>query len=196
MVPCVRPSHGSLQYAANGSPPSSLIRSAAAWTSKPTSQCPVWNPNAVGLPSGCRTPPCVLRIRYCGSSRSSGAHPMAASWVSPNRLPLGQARSIASESGSEPSGPVAAVCTSNSASSSQLSNASRAWPGELWSFMQSYPQSREFSLASMAYTIRCVWRHATRSPLKFDNNIRHNPNNWNAPFDSHQVRTTVDYLSG
>ena len=40
-VPCVRPSQGSVQYAANGRPPDSRIVSAAARTSRPTSQWPV-----------------------------------------------------------------------------------------------------------------------------------------------------------
>ncbi len=39
-VPCVRPSHGSVQAPAKGINPSFLNSSAAALTSKPTSQCP------------------------------------------------------------------------------------------------------------------------------------------------------------
>jgi hypothetical protein len=41
VVPCVRPSHGSEQKAANGTPPACLISSAAARISSPTSQWPV-----------------------------------------------------------------------------------------------------------------------------------------------------------
>ena len=38
VVPCVRPSHGSLTYAANGTTPSARSASAAARTSRPISQ--------------------------------------------------------------------------------------------------------------------------------------------------------------
>jgi hypothetical protein len=40
-VPCVRPSHGSVQYAANGTAPSDFNVRAASLTNSPTSQCPV-----------------------------------------------------------------------------------------------------------------------------------------------------------
>ncbi len=40
-VPCVRPSHGSVQYAAKGIAPADDSSSAAASISSPTSQCPV-----------------------------------------------------------------------------------------------------------------------------------------------------------
>ena len=42
VVPCVRPSHGSLQYAANGIAPAPRSVSAASRTSSPISQWPVW----------------------------------------------------------------------------------------------------------------------------------------------------------
>ena len=72
-VPCVRPSHGSVQNAANGMQPQSRRASAAACTSSPTSQWPVCSPSAIGDPSGARTPPCVLRIMNAGRVVSSGA---------------------------------------------------------------------------------------------------------------------------
>src|SRR6185437_3430965 len=48
---------------------------------------------------------------------SRTGQPMPAFCVRPNRSPLGQSRSISAESGSEPLGPAALVCTSNSAAS-------------------------------------------------------------------------------
>ena len=108
-VPWVRPSHGSVQNAANGMQPQSRRASAAACTSSPTSQWPVCRPSAIGDPSGARTPPCVLRIMNAGRVVSSGRQPMATLWVSPNRLPLGSSRSISAVIGSAPSGAVPMV---------------------------------------------------------------------------------------
>ncbi len=42
VVPCERPSHGSETKAANGTPPACFSSRAAACTSRPTSQWPVW----------------------------------------------------------------------------------------------------------------------------------------------------------
>jgi hypothetical protein len=41
LVPCVRPSHGSVTNPANGTIPRALNSRAAACISRPTSQCPV-----------------------------------------------------------------------------------------------------------------------------------------------------------
>ncbi len=41
VVPCDRPSHGSVHAPANGTPPAFAMTRAAASTSRPTSQCPV-----------------------------------------------------------------------------------------------------------------------------------------------------------
>src|SRR5436309_8742721 len=105
VVPCVRPSQGSLQYAAKGIAPAARSVSAASRTSSPISQCPVWYPNATGLPSSLRRPPWVLTMTYCGPSRAWGLQPMPTFCVRPNRLPLGSSRNLSGVRGSRPAGP-------------------------------------------------------------------------------------------
>ncbi len=116
-VPWVRPSHGSETMPANGATPAAFNSSAASRTSSPTSQCPVWNPSAIGEPSLSRMPPCVLRIRNGSRATSPDGQPMPAFWLRPKRSPEGQSRSIVSVSGSDPAGPSARVVTSRIAGS-------------------------------------------------------------------------------
>src|SRR4029453_9047211 len=106
-VPWVRPSQGSVQEAANGSPFASRIASPAARTSTPTSQWPVWWPSAIGRPSSPRRPPCVLRIRNGVRVASRGSQPMPAFCVRPKRSPLGDRSSSSGSSGRLPAGPLA-----------------------------------------------------------------------------------------
>src|SRR5207253_1226948 len=80
--------------------------SAAARTSSPISQCPVWYPSATGLPSSLRRPPWVLTMTYCGPPNDAGLQPMPTFCVRPNRLPLGSSRSMSGVSGSRPAGHV------------------------------------------------------------------------------------------
>ena len=104
-VPCVRPSHGSVQAPAKGMARRSRSSRAASATKRPTSQWPVWKPSAIGVPSAERIPPCVLRMRNSGSSRREGSQPMPAFWERPKRLPEGCVSNISAVIGSEPSGP-------------------------------------------------------------------------------------------
>src|SRR2546425_9329059 len=105
VVPWVRPSQGSLQYAAKGIAPAARSVSAAPRTSSPISQCPVWYPSATGLPSSLRRPPWVLTMTYCGPPNDAGLQPMPTFCVRPNRLPLGSSRSMSGVRGSRPAGP-------------------------------------------------------------------------------------------
>jgi hypothetical protein len=111
VVPWVRPSQGSVHAPAKGSASSAFSSRAASATSRPTSQCPVWKPSAMGVPSGARRPPWVLRIKTSGPPRRAGSHPMPAFIVSPNKLPEGWVRSISAVSGRDPAGPRACVTT-------------------------------------------------------------------------------------
>src|ERR1700679_3688760 len=65
----------------------------------------------MGVPSGARTPPCVLRIRNSGSSKRAGAQPMPAFWLRPKRFPEGCWISISGLNGSAPELPGACVRT-------------------------------------------------------------------------------------
>src|SRR5919108_2412452 len=105
VVPCMRPSQGSLQYAANGIAPAARSVSATPRTSSPISQCPVWYPSATGVPSAARSPPWVLTMTYWGPWSESGLQPMPTFCVNPNRLPLGSSRSMSGVRGSLPVGP-------------------------------------------------------------------------------------------
>src|SRR6266508_2353227 len=105
VVPWVRPSQGSLQYAANGTAPAARSVSAAARTRRPISQCPVWYPSATGLPSSPLRPPCVLTMTYCGPPKDAGLQPMPTFCVRPKTLPLGSSRSMSAVRGSRPAGP-------------------------------------------------------------------------------------------
>ncbi len=110
-VPCVRPSHGSVQAPAKGTACRAFNSRAASATSKPTSQCPVWKPRAMGSPFSARSPPCVLRIRNSGSSSRSGFQPIPAFCVRPKRFPEGCVSSISDVRGNVPAGPRACVAT-------------------------------------------------------------------------------------
>ena len=85
---------------------------AAAFTCKPSSQCPVCSPSAIGEPSCALNPPSVLRIMYSGRPNSDGVQPMPAFCVRPNKSPLAHSRSIDSVNGRRPDGPDARVRTS------------------------------------------------------------------------------------
>ena len=111
-VPCVRPSHGSVTAPAKGTHFSRANSSAAAFTRRPTSQCPEWKPSAIGRPSSPRSPPWVLRMVNSLPPRSAGFQPMPTFCVQPNRSPLGAWRSNSSVSGSAPRGPGVAVTSS------------------------------------------------------------------------------------
>ena len=64
----------------------------------PSARCD--SPARSAVPSGARSPPCVLRIRNClRPSSSAGSQPMPAFCVQPNRSPLALSRSISSVSG-------------------------------------------------------------------------------------------------
>ena len=78
-----------------------------------------------------RRPPCVLRIRTCALFTSAGFHPMPASWVMPNRLPLGSASSISGVIGRRPSGPWALVRVVASSSPSRGSRRTSAPHSEI-----------------------------------------------------------------
>src|SRR5262249_7902474 len=71
----------------------------------------------MGVPSGARMPPWVLRMRNSLRPSSAGFQPMPASCVSPKMSPLGALSSNSSVSGKAPAGPAALVCTSNRAAS-------------------------------------------------------------------------------
>ena len=78
VVPWVRPSQGSVQAPAKGTALRDFKVTAASATSAPSSQCPVWKPSAMGVPSGARRPPWVLRIRTSGPSSFCGSQPIPA----------------------------------------------------------------------------------------------------------------------
>src|SRR3569833_165127 len=63
------------------------------------------------MPSGARTPPCVLNIRTCLPPSALADQPMPAFCERPKRLPEGSSMSMDGVSGSSPSGPGACVRT-------------------------------------------------------------------------------------
>ena len=59
-----------------------------------------------GRPSASRSPPCVLRMRYCGRPTSAGSQPIPAFWVMPNRWPLGSVEQHLRRDRQPPGGPL------------------------------------------------------------------------------------------
>ena len=59
----------------------------------------------MGVPSGARMPPCVLRIKNSLRPSSEGFQPIPASCVQPKMSPLGRVRRVSSVSGRKPGGP-------------------------------------------------------------------------------------------
>ncbi len=114
VVPWVRPSQGSVQAPAKGMALRDFRVMAASATSAPSSQWPVWKPRAMGVPSGARRPPWVLRMRTSEPMSFCGSQPMPAFWLRPKRLPEGAVSSISGVMGSWPRGPGAWVATSSS----------------------------------------------------------------------------------
>ena len=120
VVPCDRPSHGSVHDAAKGTAPVRLDARAPPPPSAvqlPSDRCDIRARSACRRRA--RMPPCVDRMRIPCRQCADGSQPMPAFCDQPKRSPEGRSRSISGVNGSAPLGPGTRVRISVSAGSSE-----------------------------------------------------------------------------
>ena len=111
-VPCERPSHGSVQEAANGMAPARLNSRGCRLDEQPDLPVSGVIPEGDRCPVGCTDAAVRGQHQELRARRApTASQPMPAFCVHPKRSPDGRSRSISGVSGSDPAGPAACVVT-------------------------------------------------------------------------------------